>query len=101
VAVKNSRFWETTPHSLETGLTFRKNTPSQSLGPKQTSVRCLVYADFLQSLLVDPEDEGDIFLRNICLLSPDDTALYPTRQNTPVYAMCIAERFYRILFPYF
>jgi hypothetical protein len=28
----------------------------------------------------DPEDGGDMFLRNVCLLSTDYTAFYPRRQ---------------------
>jgi hypothetical protein len=38
----------------------------------------LVY-NFLLGLFFDPEDEGDIFLRNVGWLSTDYTALYPRR----------------------
>jgi hypothetical protein len=30
------------------------------------SLCCLLHADFLLGLFFDPEDEGDIFLRNVC-----------------------------------
>jgi hypothetical protein len=41
----------------------------------------LLHASFLLGLF-DPEDGGDIFLRNICLLSTDYTTLYPRSQNS-------------------
>jgi hypothetical protein len=34
-------------------------------------------ASLLLGLLFDPKDTGDIFLRNVCLLSSDYMALYP------------------------
>jgi hypothetical protein len=37
------------------------------------------YAGFLLSLYFDPEDGGDMFLRNVGCLSTDYTALYPRR----------------------
>jgi hypothetical protein len=37
----------------------------------------------LLGLFFDPEDGGDMFLRNINWLSTDYTALYPRRQNCP------------------
>jgi hypothetical protein len=40
------------------------------------------HAPFLFGLFVDPEDDGDMFLRNADLLSRDYTHLYPRRQNS-------------------
>jgi hypothetical protein len=37
----------------------------------------LLHAGFLLGLLFDPEDEGDMFVRNIGCLSPRYTAVYP------------------------
>jgi hypothetical protein len=39
----------------------------------------------LFSLLFYPEDGGDVFLRYVGLLSPDNTALYPRRQKSILY----------------
>jgi hypothetical protein len=39
-----------------------------------------VHAGFLLDLFFDLEDGGDMFLRNVGLLSRDYTALYPRRQ---------------------
>jgi hypothetical protein len=42
-------------------------------GNKQSSVYCLIRAG------LDNDDRGDIFLRNVSLLSQDYTAMYPRR----------------------
>jgi hypothetical protein len=39
----------------------------------------LLHAGFLLSLFFDPEDGGEIFLRNVDSLSTDYTELYPRR----------------------
>jgi hypothetical protein len=36
---------------------------------------CLFYAGFLLGLLINPEDGGDMFLRNVSLLSAYNTTL--------------------------
>jgi hypothetical protein len=49
----------------------------------------LFQVGFLISLLFDPEDEGDMFLRNVGCLSTGYTALYPRTEvfiTTPVAA---------------
>jgi hypothetical protein len=38
-------------------------------------------AGFLLGLFFDPEDGGDMFLRNVGRLSKNYTALYPKRRN--------------------
>jgi hypothetical protein len=40
------------------------------------------HAGFLLGLFSDPEDGGDMFLRNVGCLSTDYTALYPRRKNS-------------------
>jgi hypothetical protein len=40
------------------------------------------HAGFLLGLFFDPEDGGEMFLRNVSLLSKDYTALYPIWQNS-------------------
>jgi hypothetical protein len=39
----------------------------------------MLQAGFILGLVFDPEDGGDIFLRNACSLSTDYTALYPRK----------------------
>jgi hypothetical protein len=43
---------------------------------------CLFYDGFLFGLFFDPEDRGDVFLRNNDRLSPDYMLLYPRRRNS-------------------
>jgi hypothetical protein len=40
------------------------------------------HAGFFLGLFFDPEDGGDMFLRNVGLLSTDYTALYPRGQKS-------------------
>jgi hypothetical protein len=42
---------------------------------------CLLLAGFLLGLLLNSEDTGDMFLRNVSWFSPDSKALYLRRQN--------------------
>jgi hypothetical protein len=53
------------------------------LGKKPSWAGCQ-HSRFLLSLLLDPEDGGNMFLRKVGWLSPDYTALYPTRWNSSV-----------------
>jgi hypothetical protein len=43
------------------------------------SARYLLCAAFLLGLLLDPEDEGDMFPRNISRLSTDNMVVYSRR----------------------
>jgi hypothetical protein len=49
---------------------------------KLGSVCYLLHSNFLLGSFYGPEDGGDIFLRNIGLLSMDYTALYPRCQHS-------------------
>jgi hypothetical protein len=70
-AVKNFISWDITPFQpVENKPTFRGNmsSPSRSQGEadnKQSSACCLLHAYFLLGLSFDPEDGGDLFLRNV------------------------------------
>jgi hypothetical protein len=44
---------------------------------KEGSAYYLLHAGFLRGLFFDPDDGGDMFLRNVCSFSTDFTALYP------------------------
>jgi hypothetical protein len=44
----------------------------------------LLPAGFLLGLLSNPENGGDVLIRNVGRLSADYTALYPRRQNSPI-----------------
>jgi hypothetical protein len=46
------------------------------------STCCLLDAAFFFGLFLNPEDEGDVFLRNVFWLSKDYTVLYPRWQNS-------------------
>jgi hypothetical protein len=61
--MKSSAFWDITPCSLS-----------------KVKRRChLLLAGFLLGFFFDPEEEGDVLLRNIGYISTDHTALYPRR----------------------
>jgi hypothetical protein len=49
--------------------------------PAACSACCLLHAGFSLGLLFDPEDGGDMFVRNVDWHSLNYTALYPTRLN--------------------
>jgi hypothetical protein len=60
---------------------FQNITPCSPLkGNRHRALLAICFhADFLLSLFFDPEDGGDIFLRNVGYLSTDYAALYPNR----------------------
>jgi hypothetical protein len=49
---------------------------------KRAVIATCFHAVFLLGSLLDLEDGGGMFLRDVCSLSTDDTALYPRRQNS-------------------
>jgi hypothetical protein len=67
--VKNSVFLDITPFSLVKVNRFVALLTTQ------------FHAGFLLGLFFYPEDEGEIFLRNVSLLSMDYTASYPRKHN--------------------
>jgi hypothetical protein len=63
----------------------RSDRISQLLSITSWPLLCLppgFHTAFLHGLFFDPEGGSDIFLRNVCWLSADYTALYPKRQNS-------------------
>jgi hypothetical protein len=46
---------------------------------KQAQLCCLLNFGFLLGRFFDPEDGSNMFLRNVCWISVDYTALYPNR----------------------
>jgi hypothetical protein len=72
VLMKISIFWDITPCiPLQSQPTFRRNMSLLSSGPKNKPGKepvelstCFLSA-FLLDLFTDPEDGGDIFLRNV------------------------------------
>jgi hypothetical protein len=63
-------------------------------GSKQNTICCLLHVDFLLGLFFDTEDEGDMFLRNVGLLSVDYTALYPRLYKFRVYTSLFCRSFF-------
>jgi hypothetical protein len=43
--------------------------------------RCLLLASRLLGLLFDPDDGGDMFLRNVCKFLTDYTSSHPRRES--------------------
>jgi hypothetical protein len=70
-ALKSTIFWDITPCSpLKVSRRFGALLATS------------FHARFLLALFFDPEDGGDMFLRNIGWLSRDYMVLYPRRQNS-------------------
>jgi hypothetical protein len=70
---------------VEIQLAFRRNMSLQCLRideyvQQQIRMKQATWKDgFSLGLLLKPEDGGDVCLRNVGLLSPEYTALYPRR----------------------
>jgi hypothetical protein len=74
----NRLFGETYYLHLQ-GLRKSQAGNQREVGGKQF---LLLLSGFFLGLQVEPEDEGDVFLRSVGRLSTDYTALYPRRQNS-------------------
>jgi hypothetical protein len=55
---------------------------SKETSIKQVAQKVLLHAGFFFGLYSDPEDGGNMFLRNICWLSVDCMVLNPRKQNS-------------------
>jgi hypothetical protein len=91
VFIKSIIFWSITPCSplkvnRHFGGTYRLHLQGRRIRQAryQRESRCQAEfyfkAGFLLVLFLDPEDGGDMFIRNICWLSTDYTAIYSRRQ---------------------
>jgi hypothetical protein len=89
VVKKSCIFWDITPcHPLKANRCFGGThhlLKMEAICSSETStdfhrLAICFYAGILLRLFFDPEDGGDIFLRNIGWLSADYTTLYPRRQ---------------------
>jgi hypothetical protein len=88
VVMKSSIFWDITPCSpLKTNRRFRgtcrlhlQGRISRARNQRALLATCF-HAGFLSGLFFNPEDGGDMFLRNVGWLSTEYMALYPRRQN--------------------
>jgi hypothetical protein len=63
VVMESTIFWDTTPRSLLSVKTFRRNIYPPSSGSKN-NLTCF-HGGFLLSLFFGPEDGDDMFLRNV------------------------------------
>jgi hypothetical protein len=77
VTVKSSILWYTTPYCP---VKFYRHF--KGLCRKQIAAYCMLHAGLLLGLLFDPEDGGDMFLRNVSWLSPGYKTFYPRKQNS-------------------
>jgi hypothetical protein len=73
--------------SVESQPTFRRSVeapslPGRRLSQARNDTCYMLHAGFLLGSLLDAERGSNMFLRNVCRLSTDYTALYPNRQNS-------------------
>jgi hypothetical protein len=89
--MKSNIFWDITPCSplnvnRRFGGTYHLHLPGRRINRARNQCESrwqtwlCFHPDFLLCLLFDPEDGGDMFLRNVGGHSTDYTALYPIRQ---------------------
>jgi hypothetical protein len=87
VVIKSTIFWDITPCSplrvnrrfggtYRLHLQCRKTSRAWNQSESRWQAELCFHAGFLLGLFFDPEDRGDMFLRNVGWLSTDYTALY-------------------------
>jgi hypothetical protein len=77
----------------ESQPTFRRKMSPQSSRSTNKQAACyLPWAGFLLSLFFDSENEGDMFLRNVNLISMDNAALYFRRWNSSRKILCVTAK---------
>jgi hypothetical protein len=81
VVMKSPIFWDITPCGL-------LKTNRRFGGTYRTACR-LIHDGFFLVLNVDPEGGSYMFLRNVCWLATDYTALYSRRQNSQNCSVCV------------
>jgi hypothetical protein len=93
VVMKSCIFWDMTPCSplkidvSEEHIAYIFRAEEQT--EQETSSACyLCQVGFLLGLLFDPDDDGEIFLRNVGRLTTDYMALYPRRQKSSYSEVC-------------
>jgi hypothetical protein len=85
VVVKNIIFWDVTPCSLlrcnrRFGETYRVHLQGRrKLYQHEPASTQMASKMFLLKFFFDPEDGGDVFLRNVGCISTDYTASHPRR----------------------
>jgi hypothetical protein len=89
VVMKSSVFWDIAPCSpvkikWRFGVIYRLHLHDRKLRYAELSAFYLIRGDFLLSLLINSEVEGDIFLRNLLWISPSYTKLRARRQNSSI-----------------
>lgn len=65
--------WRSLSYGTQRHVVCRKGT---------CSAWCLLHTDFLFGLILNPEEGGNMVLRNTGRLSPEYMAVYPRRQNS-------------------
>jgi hypothetical protein len=81
-----SKIWPWVPWDSEPRITVVASVSSNLAGRQNSSnsACCVFHVCYFLSLLINPEDGGDIFLRNVTLLSTDNTALYYRRWSSSI-----------------
>jgi hypothetical protein len=86
-----TNFWHTTTsYSLLTvNQRFGRTSHLHFQGWRAWTAYCLLHASFLLGILFNPEDGGDMFLRNVGWFSTDYIAIYPRTLENKTFGMRI------------